>query len=99
MTTKNTSNFSNWIGRQIQNFETNFFGAMTMMMVAQSCLGSISAMLALQSKNIPFLIIGMSLVMATNAAFLAQISAKWAVGIFASSIIVNLILIVLGLLS
>ena len=97
MKTKASQQKNNWLSKQIKTYEEDFFGIMPMMMIAQSCLGSISAMFALQIKNIPFLVIGMGFTMIVNSAFIAQVKSKWAVVLFGLSILVNIILIILSL--
>ena len=98
MKSQNESKLNNWLVKQTKAFEENYFGAMTMMMVGQSCLGSVAAMYALQSKNVPFLIISIVLTMTANAAFLGQIPPKWGIRIFGASVVVNTILVVLSFL-
>ena len=96
MNTVSSEQKTNWLSKQVKRYEEDFFGVMPMMMVAQSCLGSISAMYALKINNIPFLVVGMAFTMVVNSAFIAQIKSKWAVVLFGLSIIVNVILIVLS---
>lgn len=88
-----------WFTRQVDNYSESFFSAMPLMMVGQSCLGSITALYSLKMDNYEFLAIAAVLTMASNAAFIAQVNPKWAVGIFNVSIAVNALLIILGLIT
>lgn len=85
------------LGKMEAKFETNRFGAMTLMMTAQSCFGSIAAMNALHQDNYVLLTICAIVTMASNAAFIAQSPAKWCLNIFFFSVIVNSILILITL--
>ena len=86
---------NNWFDKQAQSFEVNRFGAMALMMTAQSCWGSIAAMYALQADNIALLAICAAVTMASNSAFIAQSPAKWCLGIFYTSVIANLVILLL----
>lgn len=83
--------------KQARQFEESRFGAMALMMTAQSCWGSIAAMYALQADNILLLAICAAVTMASNSAFIAQSPAKWCLGIFYTSIITNLIILLITL--
>lgn len=86
---------NNWFDKQAQSFEVNRFGAMALMMTAQSCWGSIAAMYALQADNIALLAICAAVTMASNSAFIAQSPAKWCLVIFYTSVVANLIILLL----
>ena len=96
MNTVSSEQKTSWLSKQVKRYEENFFGIMPMMMVAQSCLGSIAAFYALKIERFEFLIIATIFTMATNSAFLAQIKSKWAVVIFGLSIVVNIGIILLS---
>lgn len=96
MNTVTAQENKSWFSRQVKFYEESFFGIMPMMMVAQSCLGSIAAFYALKIERFEFLTIATILTMATNSAFLAQIKSKWAVVLFGLSIVVNIILVILS---
>ncbi len=96
MNTVSSEQKTSWLSKQVKRYEEDFFGIMPMMMVAQSCVGSIAAMYALEVKNTVFLIISITLTMAVNGAFLAQIKSIWALILFGLSIAMNIILIILS---
>ena len=86
---------NNWFDKQAQSFEVNRFGAMALMMTAQSCWGSVAAIYALKADNIFLLAICAAVTMASNSAFIAQSPAKWCLGIFYTSVIANLVILLL----
>lgn len=90
---------SNWFNRQAIKFEESRFGAMTLMMIAQSCWGSVAALYTLKSHNITLLAICAAVTMALNVAFIAQIPAKWCLGIFYTSVLTNFFILVFSLFS
>lgn len=83
-----------WFDVQAEKFEATRLGSMSWMITAQSCWASIAAALALQDNNYESLAVVAVLGMASNAAFIAQGPAKWCIGIFYSSVVVNLLIIV-----
>lgn len=89
---KNKSMFNDYL----EFFEKNRFGAMTLMMTFQSCFGSIAAMYTFITNNMVQLALIAVVTMASNAAFIAQASAKWCLSIFAVSVLTNLLLIILN---
>jgi hypothetical protein len=84
--------------RQKQWFEINRFGAMTLMITAQSCLGSVAVMYILKLDNVVMLATVAVVTMASNAMFIAQAEAKYCLITFYMSIIVNTVLLILALL-
>ena len=86
---------NNWFDKQAQSFEVNRFGAMALMMTAQSCWGSVAAMYALKADNIVLLVVCAAVTIASNSAFIAQSPAKWCLGIFYTSVIANLVILLL----
>jgi len=86
---------NNWFDKQAQSFEVNRFGAMALMMTAQSCWGSVAAMYALKADNIVLLAVCAAVTMASNSAFIAQSPAKWCLVIFYTSVVANLIILLL----
>ena len=86
---------NNWFDKQAQSCEVNRFGAMALMMTAQSCWGSVAAMYALKADNIVLLVVCAAVTMASNSAFIAQSPAKWCLGIFYTSVIANLVILLL----
>mgnify|MGYP003438911791 FL=1 len=95
METKSEKLTNNWFDKQAQSFEVNRFGAMALMMTAQSCWGSVAAMYALKADNIVLLVVCAAVTMASNSAFIAQSPAKWCLGIFYTSVIANLVILLL----
>lgn len=87
----------NWLKKQEVWFEGARFGAMTLMITAQSCLGSVAAMYALKIDNVVILAIVASLTMASNAMFIAQAEARFCLLAFYASVVVNTILLIITL--
>ena len=85
----------NWFDLQAERFETSRFGAMTIMMTAQSCLGSVAAMTALKQDHYGFLMLITAFTMASNSAFIAQSPAKWCLGLFYGSVVVSVLSILI----
>lgn len=85
-----------WFDKQADKFEESRFAAMTIMLTAQSCWGSVAALWSLKNDNLFLLALGAMLTMASNAAFIAQGPAKWCLGIFYASVITNLIILVVN---
>lgn len=90
---------TNWFDRQAIKFEEKRFFQMTIFMTAQSCWGSIAAMLTLKHDNYFLLAIVAALTMSANSAFIAQSPPKWCLSIFYGSVFVNLLIIIFSLLS
>lgn len=78
-----------WFERQANWFEVSRFGAMTLMMTFLSCFGSIGAMYSIENHFYPGLIVCAIVTMASNAAFIAQISAKLCLIFFYVGLILN----------
>lgn len=89
---------SNWFGKLIVKFEEQPLGAMALMLTAQSCWGSVAAMLASEIGNYVLLSICVAVTMSSNAAFIAQVPASWCLKIFFGSILINLLVLILCLL-
>ena len=87
-----------WFDRQADQFERGRFGWMTVYLTAQSCWGSIAAMLSLRADDYISLGICASVTMASNAAFIAQGPAKWCLGLLYLSAVTNLLLIMYHLI-
>jgi len=83
-----------WFDKQAADFEISRFGAMTLMMTLQSCLGSIAAMYSLVTNSFIALAIVAIVTMTSNAAFISQVSAKWCLRLFYLSIFVNCLVLV-----
>jgi len=89
---------SNWFESQVDYIENNKFGAMALIMTAQSCWGSIAAMFTLFTQNYVLLGISATVTMATNAAFIAQSPTKIGLIITYVSVLTNLLILIFGLL-
>ena len=86
---------THWFNKQATLFDTYRFGAMSMMMIFQSCLGSIAAMLVVDLINVIPLVITAMITMASNAICIAQGPAKWCLSIFYASVVINLSIIII----
>ncbi|PHR46940.1 MAG: hypothetical protein COA32_08420 [Fluviicola sp.] len=84
-----------WFDKQAADFEISRFGAMTLMITFQSCLGSVAAMYALENGNTFILATVAVVTMASNAMFIAQAEAKHCLFTFYLSVIVNLIILII----
>lgn len=85
-----------WFDKQADKFEESRFAAMTIMLTAQSCWGSIAALYSIKNDSLILLGLGAMLTMASNAAFIAQGPAKWCLGIFYASVVTNLIILLVN---
>ncbi|MEX1190389.1 MAG: hypothetical protein WED10_01655 [Brumimicrobium sp.] len=85
----------NWYNKQLEQFEISRFGAMTLMITFQSCLGSVAAMYALENGSTFILAIVAVVTMASNAMFIAQAEAKYCLFAFYLSVFVNLIILII----
>ena len=97
MSTTDTTSKS-WFQGQVEQFERYRFGAMTMMITAQTCLAAVAAMLSIQNDNYFLVSVCSVFAMASNTAFIAQVNAKLCVTFFYLSIIVSAIVIPLNFL-
>lgn len=86
-----------WYDKQVLAFEANRFGAMTLMMTAQSCWGSIAVMFSLRVNIIFLVAVSAAVTMASNSVFIAQGPARWCLGTFYASIVTNLIVIIINI--
>ena len=83
-----------WFEKQANWFEVSRFGAMTLMMTFLSCYGSIGAMYSIKNQFYPGLILAAVVTMASNAAFIAQISPKLCLIFFYIGLVINTFVIV-----
>jgi len=88
----------NSFNKQALQFEESRFAAMAILIIFQSCMGSIAAMYALINHDYISLSISVIVTMASNAAFIALSPAKWCLGIVYTSVISSIILIVINLI-
>lgn len=79
----------NWFERMEEQFEKSRFGAMTILMTAQSCFSAIAAMYSLQQHNYVLLGFSSFTAMASNSAFIAQASARWCLRVFYVTVLIN----------
>lgn len=86
----------NWFQKQAAAFDRSRFGAMAAMMTAQSCFGSVAAMYSLKTESYILLAICANVTMASNGAFIAQVSAKWCLALFYLSVIANLAILIIN---
>lgn len=78
-----------WLTKQESAFEENRFGAMTIMLTFQSCLGSVAAMLSIQNDVWALVSIIAVITMSSNAMFIAQADAKFCIITFYLSVLFN----------
>ena len=86
----------NWFQKQSINFEKSRFGAMSALLTFQSCFGSVAAMYSLKTNNFVLLGICAYVTMASNGAFIAQVSAKWCLILFYLSVVTNLTILLIN---
>lgn len=82
-----------WLDKQARQFDEARFGAMTIMLTAQSCVGSIAAAMSLELKYMIPLGFCAAVTMGSNAVFIAQSPARWCLISFYLSLVVNAIII------
>ena len=87
-----------WLIKQEENFEKNRFGAMTIMITFQSCLGSVAAMLCMQNDLWVLVSIVAVLTMASNSMFIAQSEPKLCILTFYLSVIFNAVVVLYALI-
>ncbi len=84
--------------KQALQFEESRFAAMAILIIFQSCMGSIAAMYALINHDYISLTISVIVTMASNAAFIALSPAKWCLGIVYGSVATSIVLIIVNLI-
>jgi hypothetical protein len=87
-----------WFQKQADLFESSRFGAMTLMMTFSSCLGSIGAMVSIMHHFYPGLVVSAILTMASNVAFIGQLSSRLCLAIFYTAVLGNTAVILLNVL-
>jgi hypothetical protein len=86
-----------WFTKQAAAFEANRFGWMALMIMVQSCVGSIACMYILRSGAGDLMLASCAAItMGANAALIAQANAKICLAAFYLSVIANTIFIVLN---
>lgn len=88
-------NNAHWFSLQAERFDSSRFGAMTIMMTTQSCLGSVAVMYALKMDDYLFLSIITAMTMASNGAFIAQAPSKWCLALFYGSVATSVLTILI----
>lgn len=93
-----TAQKGNFMARMFNNqvayFEENRFAVMAMLMIVQSCVGSIACMYVLPDEGFWRLAVCVFATMGTNAFFIAQANAKLCIAMTYVSLFVNTLLIV-----
>jgi len=84
--------------QQALQFEESRFAAMAILIIFQSCMGSIAAMYSLMNHDYVSLSISVIVTMASNAAFIALSPAKWCLGIVYTSVATSIVLIIINLI-
>ena len=87
----------NWIAKQEEAFDKYRFGAMTLMITIQSCVGGIAAYLCIIQDLWSLVGIAAFLAMGSNALFIAQAKAKLCLIGFYISMVFHTIFIIIGL--
>lgn len=86
-----------WLEKQELNFEEARFFWMAVIITAQSCLGSVACMFILKNHASDFVLAGCAAItMGCNAIFIAQAPARWCLGAFYLSVILNTVFIVVN---
>lgn len=83
-----------WYEKQAIWFEESRFGAMTLMMTFLSCYGSVGAMYSIKNQFYIGLVAAAIVTMASNAAFIAQVSPKLCLGFFYLGLVINTFIII-----
>lgn len=83
-----------WFEKQANWFQVSRFGAMTLMMTFLSCYGSIGAMYSIKNQFYAGLVLSAVVTMASNAAFIAQVSPKLCLAFFYIGLVINTLIIV-----
>lgn len=94
-----SSNISSngWFNRQVDGFESARFGWMAMLIIIQSCLGSIACMYILKNNGSDVMLVtGAVVTLISNSVLIAQGSGKLCLSLFYISIIVNTIFVLLN---
>lgn len=87
-----------WFDKQARSFESKRFGWMTILLTAQSCLGSIACGFILKNHaNLFMLSICAAMTMGCNAMFIALAPPKVCLIVFYASAILNTLFIMLNL--
>jgi len=91
---KKTMERVSWFKKQEIWFETSRFGAMTLMMTFLSCFGAVGAMYSIKNQFYFGLILAGVITMASNVAFIAQISPRLCLLFFYIGLIIDALVIV-----
>lgn len=86
-----------WFVKQEEAFDKYRFGAMTLMITIQSCIGGVAAYMAILHDLWSLVGIAAFLSMGSNAMFIAQAKANICIIGFYASVIINTIFIIIGL--
>jgi hypothetical protein len=87
-----------WFAKQAAAFETSRFGWMALMIMVQSCVGSIACMYILRSGASDLILAACAAItMGANAALIAQAPGKACLAAFYISVIANTAFILLNI--
>lgn len=86
----------NLFERQCLAYQHSTFGALAALVTAQSCWGSVAALLSLHTGVDFFIGVAAFLCMGSNAAFLAGAPAKFTIGTLWASVLINFAIIVIN---
>lgn len=86
-----------WFNRQVDQFESARFGWMAMLIIIQSCLGSVACMYILKNNGGDIMLVtGAVVTLACNSVLIAQGSGKLCLSLFYISLIINTVFILLN---
>ncbi len=86
-----------WFIKQVDKFEAARFGWIAMCIVIQSCLGSVACMYILKNNASDFMLLTCAVItMTSNAVFIAQGSGRLCLAFFYTSLIINIIFLLLN---
>lgn len=78
-----------WFNNKVQSFENTRFGAMSWMIIVQSCIGGLVGAMELANENYLLLTLTAAIAMGVNTAFIAQVPGKYCVASFYASVVFN----------
>lgn len=83
-----------------ENFDKNYFGAATLSIIGQSCLGGAAAMFVLSNGTSFVQMVQLTLIvlvcMIANTSILAQLSHKTVFNLVLSSVLLSILLIIIN---
>jgi hypothetical protein len=98
-TNTQTISLTSRYNRFIKSLEFSYFGIIAMAILIGSCLGSVATMKIFEN-DAPFwqFVLSLGITMANLVACISQAPMKWVVNLFAASLLVNSVLLLLSLI-